>query len=183
MSDELVSMVRNANPNREQQNVSRRLLKVLEELGETSEACLSVSSPDNYKSKNWEDYREEAVDTLIVLIDIALTPGNLSPGQALISPVIRAAKIHSVESLDELYDEKFVIAGAVSATALHLKENDTMGALGALMRGITAAANMCFAQIPSDADASKTIELQVRDIFAKKIDKWNTNQRQFSEGV
>ncbi len=179
VSDQLVEMVRVVNPDRNENNLYRRLLKVLEELGETSEACLSVSSPHNYKSKSWEDYREESIDTLIVLIDIALTPITKFPSSAIIAPAINLASDHSFDSLELLYHEKFKVAGAISSTALHLKENDPMGALGAIMKGIDAASNMCFAKLPEDHDA-KVIEERVVAIFEKKIAKWNSNMRQYA---
>ncbi len=179
ISDQLVEMVRNANPERSDKNVLRRLLKVLEELGEASEACLSVSSPHNYKDKSWADYREESADTLIVLIDIALTDIFNFPGAALVPPAITTASEHSVQSLDDLFYQKFKIAGAIAAAADHMQEKDYMGFLGAIMRGINAASNICFARIPEDND-STVIAQRVLDIFEKKIDKWNNNQRQYA---
>lgn len=63
-----------ANPDRHHKTMDRRLLKLGEELGETSEAYLNVTSAMNAKNKTWDDVREEAIDTAIVAIDIALTP-------------------------------------------------------------------------------------------------------------
>lgn len=71
--------IQNANPDRHYNNLARRLLKIGEEYGETSEAYLNVTSSNNSKKKKWKDVREELVDTIIVAIDCALTPfpGNL----------------------------------------------------------------------------------------------------------
>lgn len=66
------------NPVYDERYLSRRVIKVGEESGEISEAFLSVTSESNSKNKTFEDVREEAVDTAIVALDIALTkfPGE-----------------------------------------------------------------------------------------------------------
>jgi len=78
MSDELIAtvieMVADANANRQRDNLDRRILKFIEELGEIAEAFLECTSLHNRKHKTWADVHEEAADVLIVAIDIALTP-------------------------------------------------------------------------------------------------------------
>jgi NTP pyrophosphatase (non-canonical NTP hydrolase) len=69
-----INLIAQANPTRCTANLDRRLIKMLEELGELSEAFLSITSMDNDKNKTWADVQEEAVDVLIVGTDIALTP-------------------------------------------------------------------------------------------------------------
>ena len=49
------------------------MTKLLEEIGEVSQAFLSVTSESNDKKKTWADVREEAADVLIIAADIALT--------------------------------------------------------------------------------------------------------------
>lgn len=73
MSD-LIKMVREANPGRNHENISRRTMKLMEEVGEACQAYLSVTSPTNGKGKTWDDVREELADSVIVALDIALTP-------------------------------------------------------------------------------------------------------------
>lgn len=179
--EDLVTMVRDVNPHRSPDNLTRRLLKILEELGETAEAYLSVSSPHNYKNKTWFDYREEACDTLIVLIDVGLTQITSSfPPATMLPSSINVATSHSFESLDRLTHEKFAVAGAVSDAANHLaKVKDdgltaSMGFYGAINRGIQAAANMCFALIPEDQDRD-VIAQRVHEMFVAKLDKWSRN--------
>jgi NTP pyrophosphatase (non-canonical NTP hydrolase) len=177
--NELVSMVRIVNPHRSMNNLNRRLLKILEELGETSEAYLSVSSPHNYKAKSWLDYREEAVDTLIVLIDVALTElSNSYPPQSLIPSSISLAVEHSFDDPSSLMFEQFQVAGAVSAAATHLRDNNPMGFYGAINRGIQAAANMCFARIPEDNDRTVIAE-RVKGLFDVKLGKWSRNMAMY----
>ena len=74
----IVDAVEKANPQRTVTNLNRRTHKMLEELGETSEAYLNATSMNNLKKKSWKDVQEEAIDALIVAIDIALT--NLTVG-------------------------------------------------------------------------------------------------------
>lgn len=78
----IIDLVTQANPERSIANLRRRLHKLLEELGEISEAYLSVTTTTPTKSKTWLDVREEAVDVLIVAIDIAVTDAtiHLQPG-------------------------------------------------------------------------------------------------------
>lgn len=175
--EQLVTMVRDVNPHRSPANLYRRLLKILEELGETSEAYLSVSSPHNYKAKTWLDYREEAVDSLIVLIDVALTElSNSYPPLSLIPSSVNIGVDRSFADPQSLMFEKFAVAGAVAAAADHLRNSDAMGFYGAINRGIQAASNMCFAIIPDDDDRD-TIAERVRGLFEVKLGKWSKNMK------
>jgi hypothetical protein len=72
--DDLISSICNANPDRGEFNIHRRIIKLAEELGEVSEAYLNVTSVNNGKNKTWDDVREEFADVLIVAVDVALTP-------------------------------------------------------------------------------------------------------------
>lgn len=60
-------------PGRRIDNLVRRLAKLMEEVGELSEAMLSVTSKNNGKKKIWNDVSIEAIDVLIMAADIALT--------------------------------------------------------------------------------------------------------------
>jgi hypothetical protein len=76
----IIDLVTQANPERSTANLRRRLHKLLEELGELSEAYLSVTDTTiSTKNKTWLDVREEAVDVLIVAIDIAVTDAAIQP--------------------------------------------------------------------------------------------------------
>lgn len=69
----IIELIKSANPARALSNTKRRLLKITEEKGEVAEAVLNVTSPYNGKNKTWDDVREELVDCFIVAADIALT--------------------------------------------------------------------------------------------------------------
>jgi NTP pyrophosphatase (non-canonical NTP hydrolase) len=69
----IVNQIADANTARNYYNLDRRMLKLIEELGELSEAFLECTSLHNHKQKGWVDVKEEAADVLIVAVDIALT--------------------------------------------------------------------------------------------------------------
>lgn len=71
--------IRAANPARNFSTMSRRILKIGEEYGETCEAFLvSTTTRPTRKVKAYADVREELIDTGIVALDCALTrfPGE-----------------------------------------------------------------------------------------------------------
>ena len=70
---DIIDKIRDSNPTRDMQDISRRLNKLQEECGELSQAYLSVTSTHNKKNKNWRDVMEEAADVTILAVDIALT--------------------------------------------------------------------------------------------------------------
>lgn len=69
----IIEQIADANPTRDYLNLNRRMLKLIEELGELAEAFLECTSIHNHKQKTWDDVKEESADVLIVAIDIALT--------------------------------------------------------------------------------------------------------------
>lgn len=75
---EIYQVANKKQPNYDERYTNRRVTKLSEETGECSQAFLSVTSEENSKNKSWEDVREEAVDAVIVGLDIALTrfPGE-----------------------------------------------------------------------------------------------------------
>jgi hypothetical protein len=71
---DVVRAISGANSTRHHGNLIRRIVKLMEELGEASEAYLNVTSAANGKNLAWADVREELVDCVIVAVDCALTP-------------------------------------------------------------------------------------------------------------
>lgn len=78
MKNEVFRKILEANPERNYSSMSRRLIKVMEELGEASEAYLNITSSYNGKNKSVDDFREELVDCMVVIVDCLLTklPGE-----------------------------------------------------------------------------------------------------------
>lgn len=70
----VLEKIRNAFPQRNFDNIHRRILKLTEETGEVAEAYLYSTSSHNKKNKSFMDIREEAVDAAIVAMCIAMTP-------------------------------------------------------------------------------------------------------------
>lgn len=65
-------MIRDADLDRKHSKFNRRLIKMMEELGELSEAYLYASSEDNnYKGKTYADVREELADMIVMACDLA----------------------------------------------------------------------------------------------------------------
>lgn len=88
-----------ASPGRSFAKLYRSVIKVAEESGELAEAYLVVTSdnPNAVKRKTHRDIREEAIDTAIIALDVALTP---MPGEEHLTQ-------HDIEMLVmELQDEK-----------------------------------------------------------------------------
>jgi hypothetical protein len=174
-SQQIVDVIKKANPERSHECIRRRLLKILEELGETSEAYLSRTSASNYKDKTWDDYREEGCDTLIVMLDVALTslPNSNWPPAAQLTLQLNDGRVDSVTGFEGMEAVKFEVARAVCSADFFLRENDDMGFYGAMARGVKAAAKLCFAKVPG-CDSSR-IEEQVYSIIEQKIEKWKTH--------
>lgn len=70
----MIERIRVINPERSWGSIIRRTIKLFEEAGEVAGAYLPVTSVYNGKGKTWGDVLEEAVDTFILAVDIALTP-------------------------------------------------------------------------------------------------------------
>ncbi len=173
--DELVAIVENVNPHRSVSNLNRRLLKITEELGETSEAYLSVSSPHNYKNKSWNDFREESIDVLIVLIDVALT--SINKVEPLYPVVYLRPGVWTHNEHDEIAYAIFEIGAKVSAAYVALDSGDIKTFHRAIEGAIQFATNLCFTLIPEDKGDFGLIKENVRNMFDKKIDKWNRSLR------
>jgi hypothetical protein len=171
-SQKIVDNIRAANPDRSPECIRRRLLKVLEELGETSEAYLSRTGSDNYKQKTWDDHREESCDTLIVMIDVALTELPTGwPPSVYLALHIEEGKTSAPNNFDAIEELKFEVARAVCSADYFLRTKDgEMGFYGAVARGVKAAAKLCYAKIPG-CDTSR-IDEQVYSTIERKLEKW-----------
>lgn len=84
-----------ANRERSTKTLIRRIGKLGEELGELWEAFLNVTSLTNGKNKTWEDVREEAVDLVIVGIDVLATRLPIDEGKS--DEEIRAEIMNVIE--------------------------------------------------------------------------------------
>jgi hypothetical protein len=71
---DIIQLILEINARRTPDQLARRVIKLQEECGELAEAYLGVTSSYNRKHKTWPDIREEAIDTALVALDVALTP-------------------------------------------------------------------------------------------------------------
>jgi len=71
-----VARLRSITKKRDDKDLTRRLLKGLEELGEAAQAYLSMTSTHNSKNKHWPDFKEEIVDVWIIMTNILLSRRN-----------------------------------------------------------------------------------------------------------
>lgn len=96
-SNQFLIAVQNASKTRAWATTWRAIMKLFEEVGELSEAYLgSTSQTGNYKNKTPADVREEAVDTAILALHIALTP---LPGEENLSDAEILRRVMEVQSV------------------------------------------------------------------------------------
>jgi len=77
----LFKTVFDANRERSLNTIERRMGKLSEEHGELWEAYLNVTSANNGKNKTWHDVREEAIDSVIVALDVMATRLPIDEGK------------------------------------------------------------------------------------------------------
>jgi len=80
---DIIEKVQEANPDRSMKTLDRRILKLQEEAGECAQAYLSISSLLNSKNKTWNDVRTEAIDVIVIALDVALTRFPVDKGEDL----------------------------------------------------------------------------------------------------
>ena len=115
MNNRVIKKILEANPGRNFRTLERRTLKLSEEVGEASQAILSVTSAANLKKLTKEDYLEEVTDVFIVATDILLTnmmDENLTPEE------LEARLEDIVENKLRKWREKIAQLGAHGELAL-----------------------------------------------------------------
>lgn len=70
----LLKAILDANRERNWTNLARRLGKIGEEYGEVWEAYLNITSAANAKGLSYDDFFEELVDMMVVIVDCLMTP-------------------------------------------------------------------------------------------------------------
>lgn len=72
---DLIERVFSSNKERDEKNqdLSRRVIKLAEEVGEVSQAYFSLTSKRNKKNKTWDDVREELADVVLIALDLLVT--------------------------------------------------------------------------------------------------------------
>ncbi len=176
----IVETIRDVNPHRTIGNVERRFIKVLEELGEASEAYLSVSSPHNYKSKTWLDFREESIDTMIVLIDIALTDIGGGVNIGYMEGAFELGRSHHHPRAHATLARNFhMISKNVGLAWVAFLDCNHRAFRTAICNAMVAAVELCYTPILEDQDREEII-VRTRETFDTKIAKWNAGMRQYA---
>ena len=160
---DLVQLVREANPGRQMSNVNRRLIKMIEECGEVSEAYLNLTSGFNGKGKTWDDMREECIDVLILAIDIDLTDN-----QWLSMTTCRLARY-------ELFEDTFM--SCAKNISLAYEERKSKLFLVHMHYVICAALKMVYTPMPDQADISfEDMEINIEKEMRRKLAKWSAKR-------
>ena len=173
-----VEMVRLTNPNRSVDDITRRLIKVLEELGEIAEAYVNVTSEYNGKNKSWDDVREEIVDVLILSIDISLISLPKIPDNTHVAP--KPTILFEYDSFEKNIS-KFV--KAVSSVMTHLFESNVNYTMVRIMCNYMAscAFRLAYTPMPDKTGISITqLENELEIEMDRKLTKWKNKMAKMS---
>ena len=96
----ILKKIDKANPYKGYGNIERRGLKLGEEAGELADALLDATKPGGMTQKNIEHVIEEAADTLIIAVDIALTFGTREDLSQMIDKKLEKWKTQIAEKRD-----------------------------------------------------------------------------------
>jgi NTP pyrophosphatase (non-canonical NTP hydrolase) len=163
--ERLAEAIRDANPNRSIANLNRRILKLIEEYGEATQAYLNVTSPANAKNKTWADVREELTDCFIVAVDIGWTLLSGETELATVLPPILP------ESAGLPFSEGFLLHfGVLLGQFINSRGRDD------LARIITA---ICYLNLTTFADLDQPDQIERRLEFDinRKLEKWDANRK------
>jgi hypothetical protein len=168
------ALVQAANPTRSPANLSRRVVKLFEEIGEVAEAWLNVTSESNGKAKNWADLHEEIADCLIVALDIEWTqlPTERRPGEILIGDSKTLGRYADFEAtlFDLAFDlatiGKFLAERQYARVRIHIARMTESVWLLATMRLPDQAADTTAQQIAA----------QLHAMVVRKLAKWADNR-------
>lgn len=158
-----IKVIENIKYQRDETVRNRRIIKLMEELGEVSEAFLNVTSPNNRKNKSWNDVREELVDSFIVAIDIHVLKTKV------LSLDNHVDLIQVISSYDEKdFESSFIqINSFINRLVTNTCSDKTMNDL------INVLANLALIRFPDiDAETDEQIKQRFDDMFISKINKW-----------
>jgi NTP pyrophosphatase (non-canonical NTP hydrolase) len=162
--EQISHLIKMANPYRDYANLSRRSIKLIEELGEVAEAWLSVTSPSNGKMKTWDDVREEIADCLIVALDIAWTalPGEEDPEPTIVYDAaieFTYSTVFSISYRVGLFGQSLGVSASLARREISLVTK--------------FVASMALQALPDQAEAtSEEIEVQLLTEVERKLAKW-----------
>jgi len=166
--DHITRLVHDINPGRSRANLGRRALKLLEELGEVSEAWLNVTSGFNGKDKSWDDVREEVADCLVVALDIHLTNDGVEP-----APVHFDVRVGDPESFVPM---TFLVASHLSNCGTKFFEGDDRAVTFYAAQAAIAAVDLAFIPFPGHTPSLDEMADELTALVERKLAKWAANQ-------
>jgi len=175
------ALVRAANPQRHVNNLQRRTIKLVEEIGEVAEAWLNVTSASNAKHKTWDDVREEIADCLIVAFDVAWT---LLPGETTVPPLLSGwdaggwdAELTDYSPEDDFTGTVFEIVFDIAQVGQLLGHGAYHRARIHINRTLDRVSTLAMLPLPDQASAdSSVIVAQLHTEVSRKLVKWADNR-------
>ncbi len=159
----IVSLIDEANKTRNETSITRRLLKVKEEIGEISEAYLGISGNNNYKNKTIDDLYEECVDTIIVLIDTAITPcPDCSYTASALIPIFFNDAYYNKEPINT-EESIFNMSKNVIGAYEYISKKNYMSFHGSMSRAIQIATKLAYSLKPHE---------KFDEVLKMKLQKW-----------
>lgn len=173
--ENIIALIRDANPGRSQSTYGRRLIKLSEEVGEHAEAYLNVTSAGNGKGKTWDDVREEAADILIVAVDVALTgDGNI---EASLNRRVEALK-YSVNRLYPNYERMTLrIAHTLGAVVKTHMDDSLAWDYSPVGQLVASAIDLTMTPLPDQIDYTEAQMVEnLTQLIRVKLAKWQSNR-------
>ncbi len=171
MFQKIYNQINEANLARNIDNIGRRFIKYLEELGELSQAYLSVTG-SNRRNLSWADFREEAVDCLILAVDLALTPYNHSSvsDTALIPNYMKYSSNIKLTDVGEFEKRIMEMARHITDAERHITYGNHMSFHGAMSQVIQLTSDLVFNGV--DGKNKEEIQYAVSTLVVDKLAKW-----------
>lgn len=172
--ENIIRMIRDANPERSPATLFRRMFKLTEEFGEHAEAYLNVTSKNNGKGKTWDDVREEIADSLIVAIDVALTPPIMDIGVNEVEHLLFNISYAPIPYSD--YETSMLGVSSLIGT-LSIIVRDGRGDILPIVDLVELISGMAITALPDQEGLSTDVLLKnLEHMIDTKLTKWKTNR-------
>jgi hypothetical protein len=145
-------------------------LKLLEEIGEFTQAYLAVTSQANDRRKSWADVREELADCLIVALDIAWTVFPTEDYTTLFTP---GETVTPQKLLPFGVYDIFFIGTELSSFGQHINNGAYMLARINITRVVDRLGYMVLTHMPDQDDWDlDDVSDQLIEEVERKLAKW-----------
>lgn len=162
-----LGIVKDISNNKDFSVCDRRLIKLIEEMGEVSEAFLNITSSNNLKNKSWEDVREELVDCFIVGLDIFSILGDKYKHNTIL------IKNYPIVSLDLKSFTTEIIELFCLINSMYIDIGSPENIFVVMERYLSHCMKMALTKFPDIINESDDqITQRFNDMFIKKTFKW-----------